>query len=102
MQFLSDNRARCIWGAITTLIFHGGVPVDEIVTFLPLKVGGVEYRGRALFDVLSQVVHRLHVHVRSAASVADTSDGESIRYEIAALELLLRAYRNNVLPELTA
>ena len=34
--------------------------------------------------------------------VADTSEGESIRYEIAALELLLRAYRDNVLPERTA
>ena len=33
--------------------------------------------------------------------VADTSEGESIRHEIAALELLLRAYEDNILPERT-
>ena len=31
--------------------------------------------------------------------VGDTNQGETIRHEIAALELLLRAYRENVLPE---
>jgi fructose-1,6-bisphosphatase III len=40
------------------LIFHGCVPVDDAGNFLPLTVDGVEYRGRALFDALSQVVHR--------------------------------------------
>ena len=30
------------------LIFHGCVPVDEAGEFLPMRVGGVEYRGRAL------------------------------------------------------
>jgi fructose-1,6-bisphosphatase-3 len=40
------------------LIFHGCVPVDETGNFLPLTVDNVEYRGRALFDVLTQVVHR--------------------------------------------
>jgi fructose-1,6-bisphosphatase III len=34
--------------------------------------------------------------------IADTSEGESMRNEIAALELLLRAYQENVLPERTA
>ncbi len=33
--------------------------------------------------------------------VADTSEGETLRHEIAALELLLRAYQGNVLPERT-
>ncbi len=40
------------------LIFHGCVPVDEAGNFLPLTVDGVEYRGRVLFETLSQVVHR--------------------------------------------
>lgn len=40
------------------LIFHGCVPVDESGAFLPMRVDGVEYRGRALFDALNQVVHR--------------------------------------------
>ena len=31
--------------------------------------------------------------------VADTNQGETLRHEIAALELLIRAYRENVLPE---
>ena len=31
--------------------------------------------------------------------VADTEEGESLRHEIAALELLLRAYEDNALPE---
>ncbi len=31
--------------------------------------------------------------------VADTNEGDTLRHEIAALELLLRAYRENVLPE---
>ena len=31
--------------------------------------------------------------------VRDTHEGERLRHEIAALELLLRAYRENVLPE---
>jgi fructose-1,6-bisphosphatase-3 len=44
------------------LIFHGCVPVDESGNFLPLSVDGVEYRGRALFDALSQVVHRAFRH----------------------------------------
>ena len=34
--------------------------------------------------------------------IADTSEGESMRHEIAALELLLRAYQENILPERTA
>ena len=40
------------------LIFHGCVPVDQGGNFLSLKVGGVEYQGRALFDALTQVVYR--------------------------------------------
>ncbi len=40
------------------LIFHGCVPVDEAGGFLPMRVGGVEYRGRALFDALDTAVHR--------------------------------------------
>jgi fructose-1,6-bisphosphatase III len=40
------------------LIFHGCVPVDQAGNFLSLKVGGVEYQGRALFDALTQVVYR--------------------------------------------
>ena len=31
--------------------------------------------------------------------VADTGEGETLRHEIVALELLLRAYRENILPE---
>ena len=31
--------------------------------------------------------------------MTDTNQGETIRHEIAALELLIRAYRENVLPE---
>ena len=31
--------------------------------------------------------------------VTDTNQGETVRHEIAALELLIRAYRENVLPE---
>ena len=31
--------------------------------------------------------------------VADTNEGETLRHEIAALELLLRAYKENILPE---
>ena len=34
--------------------------------------------------------------------VADTGEGDTLRHEIAALELLLRAYRENILPERTA
>ena len=33
--------------------------------------------------------------------VRDTGEGDTLRHEIAALELLLRAYRENVLPERT-
>ena len=40
------------------LIFHGCVPVDEAGEFLPMRVRGVEYRGRALFDALDREVHR--------------------------------------------
>jgi fructose-1,6-bisphosphatase III len=31
--------------------------------------------------------------------VADTEEGESLRHEIAALEMLLQAYEENALPE---
>ncbi len=40
------------------LIFHGCVPVDEEGGFLPMHVGGVEYRGHALYDALDAAVHR--------------------------------------------
>lgn len=40
------------------LIFHGCVPVDETGNFLPMRIDGVEYRGRELFEALNQVVHR--------------------------------------------
>ena len=40
------------------LIFHGCVPVDEAGGFLPMRVGGVEHRGHALFDALDAAVHR--------------------------------------------
>ena len=40
------------------LIFHGCVPVDDAGAFLPLRVDGQEYRGRALFDALDASVHR--------------------------------------------
>ena len=40
------------------LIFHGCVPVDEAGEFLPMRVGGVEYRGRALYEALNAAVHR--------------------------------------------
>ncbi len=40
------------------LIFHGCVPVDGSGGFLPMRVGGVEYRGRALYDALDAAVHR--------------------------------------------
>ena len=40
------------------LIFHGCVPVDDAGGFLPMRVGGVEYRGRALFEALDAAVHR--------------------------------------------
>lgn len=39
------------------LIFHGCVPVDEAGGWLPMRVDGVEYRGKALFDALDHVVH---------------------------------------------
>lgn len=38
------------------LIFHGCVPVDEHGEFLPMRVGPLEYRGRALFDALDRAV----------------------------------------------
>ncbi len=38
------------------LIFHGCVPVDESGAFLPLRVGAVEYQGRALFEALDRAV----------------------------------------------
>ena len=44
------------------LIFHGCVPVDHAGNFLPLTLDGAEYRGRALFDALSHVVHRAFRH----------------------------------------
>lgn len=40
------------------LIFHGCVPVDAAGEFLPMRVGGVEYRSRALYDALDAAVHR--------------------------------------------
>ena len=40
------------------LIFHGCVPVDEEGHFLPMRVNGREYRGRALFGALDAAVHR--------------------------------------------
>jgi fructose-1,6-bisphosphatase-3 len=40
------------------LIFHGCVPVDDAGELLSMEVGGVEYRGRALFDALDREVHR--------------------------------------------
>jgi fructose-1,6-bisphosphatase-3 len=40
------------------LILHGCVPVNEAGEPLPMSVGGVEYRGRALFDALNASVHR--------------------------------------------
>ena len=40
------------------LIFHGCVPVDEAGRFLPMRVDGEEFRGRALFDALDAAVHR--------------------------------------------
>lgn len=40
------------------LIFHGCVPVDEDGHFLPMNVDGTRYRGRELFDALTQLVHR--------------------------------------------
>ncbi len=41
------------------LIFHGCVPVDEAGDFLPMIIGGKEYRGRALFDAIETVVYGL-------------------------------------------
>lgn len=40
------------------LIFHGCVPVDDTGEFLPMAIGGTEYRGRALFEALDREVHR--------------------------------------------
>ncbi len=40
------------------LIFHGCVPVDEKGAFLPMRIDGEEYRGRALFGALDAAVHR--------------------------------------------
>ncbi|MBI1913888.1 MAG: fructose-bisphosphatase class III [Planctomycetes bacterium] len=41
------------------LIFHGCVPVDAKGDFLPLEVDGKPYAGRALFDVLDNVIARI-------------------------------------------
>ncbi|HVY45091.1 MAG TPA: fructose-bisphosphatase class III [Minicystis sp.] len=40
------------------LVFHGCVPVDASGEFLPMRLGGVELRGRALFDALTLAVGR--------------------------------------------
>jgi fructose-1,6-bisphosphatase-3 len=40
------------------LIFHACVPVDARGEFLPLPIGGREYRGKALFDALDAVLAR--------------------------------------------
>jgi fructose-1,6-bisphosphatase-3 len=41
------------------LIFHGCVPVDERGEFLPLRVDGREWAGRALFDAIDLVLARV-------------------------------------------
>ncbi len=40
------------------LIFHGCVPADEGGEFLPMIIHGEEYRGKALFKAIEQVVYR--------------------------------------------
>jgi fructose-1,6-bisphosphatase-3 len=40
------------------LIFHGCVPADERGEFLPLRIDGVERRGRAMFDAFDDVLAR--------------------------------------------
>jgi fructose-1,6-bisphosphatase III len=40
------------------LIFHGCVPVDARGNFVPKRVDGSEYRGKALFDAFDRVVQR--------------------------------------------
>lgn len=42
------------------LIFHGCVPVDDAGNFLPMKIDGVEYRGRDLFEALNHAIHRAY------------------------------------------
>ena len=39
------------------LIFHGCIPVNEDGEFLPFRVGGTEYRGRALCEALDTAIH---------------------------------------------
>ncbi|MBL8149154.1 MAG: fructose-bisphosphatase class III [Blastocatellia bacterium] len=40
------------------IIFHGCMPVDEQGNYLPMIIDGAEYKGKALFDAINQVVHR--------------------------------------------
>jgi fructose-1,6-bisphosphatase III len=61
MRFLEQKGAMHLVRDYN-LIFHGCVPVDEEGNFLPLKVDGVPFRGRRLFDALCQVVHRAFRH----------------------------------------
>ena len=40
------------------LIFHGCLPVDEKGAPLQLQIGGIHYKGRALFDAIEEAVQR--------------------------------------------
>ena len=41
------------------LIFHGCVPVGSDGGFLPMMVGGKQYKGRAMFDEIDKAVYRV-------------------------------------------
>ena len=58
------------------LIFHACVPTDANGNFLSLRVDGVEYSGRALFDALASLIRRA---VRKGADHRD-SDADWLWY----------------------
>lgn len=61
MRFL-ERKGRMHLVRDYNLVFHGCVPVDENGEFLPLRVGGTEYRGRALFEAVDAAVHHAFRH----------------------------------------
>ena len=56
MRFL-ERKGRMHLVRDYNLIFHGCIPVNEEGEFLPFKVNGTEYRGRALFEALDAAIH---------------------------------------------
>ena len=101
--------------------FHGSAPGDDFVntpglgySFCSNATWWPRQRSKTLadgkFESISEaitqgsdIIPKIHAMCvfDPPRRVADTEQGESLRHEIAALELLLRAYEENVLPERT-